>query len=97
MTEDRRDLAELENKLGYRFRDPELLRGALIHSSYANERHVKSNERLEFLGDAVLGLVAANHFFHTEKGPEGELTRLRAGVVCEAALFSYAQELGLGR
>lgn len=96
MAENRRDLTGLEEKLGYRFRDPALLEAALVHSSYANERHIKSNERLEFLGDAVLGLVAANHFFHTDRGPEGELTQLRAGVVCEGALFSYAQDLGLG-
>ena len=87
-----------EQTLGYRFRDENLLRRALTHSSFANERqrHMESNERLEFLGDSVLGLTAAMHLFQKEKGPEVELTKLRAAVVCEKALFSYAQQLGLG-
>lgn len=94
-----RDLTPLQDALGYRFRDESLLRRALTHSSYANEgqRHEQSNERLEFLGDSVLGLTAAVHLFQKEKGPEGELTKLRAAVVCEKALYSYAKELGLGQ
>ena len=93
-----RDLSPLMGALGYRFKDESLLYRALIHSSYANEsgRQLQSNERLEFLGDSVLGLTAALHLFQKEKGPEGELTKLRAAVVCEKALFSYAQQLGLG-
>ena len=93
-----RDLSPLMETLGYRFQDENLLRRALTHSSFANERqrHMESNERLEFLGDSVLGLTAAMHLFQKEKGPEGELTKLRAAVVCEKALFSYAQQLGLG-
>lgn len=93
-----RDLTPLMETLGYRFRNESLLRRALTHSSYANEgqRHLQSNERLEFLGDSVLGLTAAVYLFQKEKGPEGELTKLRAAVVCEKALFSYAQQLGLG-
>lgn len=93
-----RDLSPLMDALGYRFRDESLLRRALTHSSYANEgqRGGQSNERLEFLGDSVLGLTAAVYLFNKEKGPEGELTKLRAAVVCEKALFSYAQQLGLG-
>ena len=88
----------LMDKLGYRFRDPRLLEKALTHSSYANEgRHgLESNERLEFLGDSVLGFVAAKYLFEKEDGPEGELTKLRAAVVCEKALCSYSKELGLG-
>ena len=88
----------LMDKLGYRFRDPRLLEKALTHSSYANEgRHgLESNERLEFLGDSVLGFVAAKYLFEKENGPEGELTKLRAAVVCEKALCSYSKELGLG-
>ena len=88
----------LMDKLGYRFRDPRLLEKALTHSSYANEgRHgLESNERLEFLGDSVLGFVAAKYLFEKETGPEGELTKLRAAVVCEKALCSYSRELGLG-
>ena len=88
----------LMDKLGYRFRDPRLLEKALTHSSYANEgRHgLESNERLEFLGDSVLGFVAAKYLFEKETGPEGELTKLRAAVVGEKALCSYSRELGLG-
>ena len=88
----------LMDKLGYRFRDPRLLEKALTHSSYANEgRHgLESNERLEFLGDSVLGFVAAKYLFEKETGPEGELTKLRAAIVCEKALCSYARELRLG-
>ena len=88
----------LMDKLGYRFRDPRLLEKALTHSSYANAgRHgLESNERLEFLGDSVLGFVAAKYLFEKETGPEGELTKLRAAVVCEKALCSYSRELGLG-
>lgn len=90
----------LEKKLGYTFRDPSLLRAALYHSSYANEHrgaHISSNERLEFLGDAVLGLVTAEHLYKTHPDlPEGDLTRLRAALVCEESLHEVAQALGLG-
>lgn len=90
-------LRELMEKLGYSFRRPGLLQEALTHSSYANEgRHLRSNERLEFLGDSVLGMTAAVYLFHRDKGPEGELTKLRAAIVCEKALCSYAHTLGLG-
>ena len=90
----------LEKKLGYTFRDPSLLRAALYHSSYANEHRgarISSNERLEFLGDAVLGLVTAEHLYKTHPDlPEGDLTRLRAALVCEESLHEVAQALGLG-
>ncbi len=93
-----RDLSPLMEAIGYRFHDESLLRRALIHSSFANEgqRGLESNERLEFLGDSVLGLTAANYLFCREKGPEGELTKLRAAIVCEKALYSYARRFSLG-
>ena len=94
----RQETMRFMEKIGYRFRNPALLENALTHSSYANEGHhgMESNERLEFLGDSVLGFVAAKYLFEKENGPEGELTKLRAAVVCEKALCSYSKELGLG-
>ena len=90
----------LEEKLGYQFRDRRLLENALTHSSFANEHHmgaVGSNERLEFLGDSVLGMVVADDLFHRySRLPEGDLTRLRAQLVCEASLARVARELELG-
>ncbi len=90
----------LEERLGYTFRDKALLRGAMIHSSYANEHRgsgIESNERLEFLGDAVLGLVTGEHLFRTHPdAPEGDLTRTRAALVREESLYEVAQSLGLG-
>lgn len=89
----------LEEKLGYRFENRALLENALTHSSCANESRgkLKSNERLEFLGDSILGMVVADHLFrnHPEL-PEGELTRARAALVCEDSLVVVAEELGLG-
>ena len=95
---DNAKLQELMQKLGYQFKNPTLLKKALTHSSYANEGKEKSesNERLEFLGDSVLGMVTAVYLFQREKSPEGELTKLRAALVCEKALCSYAQTLQLG-
>lgn len=92
-------MQELMKKIGYTFRDESLLRVALTHSSYANEKRLKEyNERLEFLGDSVLSLVVANYLFrHDSRIPEGELTRLRASLVCEKALAAFAGELGLGK
>jgi ribonuclease-3 len=91
-------LKDLMNAINYNFRNPTLLERALTHSSYANERRnpIPSNERLEFLGDSVLGLVTAVYLFNKENWAEGELTRLRSSLVCEKALFSYAQKLNLG-
>ena len=90
---------KLEEKIGYRFRDRELLRTALTHSSYANEHHggtLPCYERLEFLGDSILGLVTAEYLFrHEPPLPEGSMTRLRAELVCEQALHKAALELGL--
>ena len=91
---------KLEQEIGYRFLDRTLLETALTHSSYANERHgeqVQSYERLEFLGDSILGLVAAEYLFaHEPPLPEGQMTRLRAELVCEASLHRTALALSLG-
>ena len=93
-------MSELEKKLGYTFRDPELLALALTHSSWAHERglgHKGCNERLEFLGDSILGFVVAETLYNTYGDkPEGEMTRLRAELVCEASLVESAAPLGLG-
>lgn len=89
----------LEAKLGYTFRDISLLENALTHSSCANESRgrLQSNERLEFLGDSILGMVVAEHLFRNHPDlPEGELTRTRAALVCEDSLVEVAQALGLG-
>jgi ribonuclease-3 len=92
---------ELEKKLGYEFKDRALLERAMVHSSYANENRqlgLECNERLEFLGDSVLGLAVARHLFLSFPGmPEGRMTRLRAELVCEQSLYSVAQKLGLGK
>lgn len=92
-------MEQLQNNLGYHFKNPVLLSRALTHSSYANERHVDTgdNERLEFLGDSVLGFITAEYLFANHRDfPEGELTKLRAYAVCEKSLFAYAEEIGLG-
>ncbi len=89
----------LENKIGYNFKDSTLLKTALTHSSYANESKgkYKSNERLEFLGDSVLSLVVSQRLYAEDADrPEGELTRRRAGVVCEESLYEMAQSIQLG-
>ena len=90
----------LEEKIGYAFRDRTLLENALTHSSYANEHRDKgmpSNERLEFLGDSILGLVVADHLYRNRPDlPEGDLTRIRAALVCEGSLVEVAKSLDLG-
>lgn len=92
---------ELENAIGYRFNNISLLQNALSHSSYANERwhdSLKSNERLEFLGDSILGMVTADYLYrHFPDRPEGDLTRMRADMVCERALAKVAERIDLGR
>ena len=92
------ELADFENKIGYTFKDKELLKTALTHSSYANEKKLPSdNERLEFLGDSVLGFVTAEYLFSEFRTrPEGELTKLRSAVVCEKSLFKFADKISLG-
>ena len=89
---------QLETIIGYKFKNPELLEIALTHTSYANESKVATthNERLEFLGDSVLSVVVADYLFHQSGRPEGELTRMRASLVSEDALFQFAQEIQLG-
>ncbi len=93
-------MTELENKIGYSFRDSALLATALTHTSYANENKkesAESNERLEFLGDSVLGMIVANYLYRTRSDmPEGQMTRLRAELVCEQSLVRVAEKLGLG-
>ena len=94
-------MQELEKKLNYVFRNPALLDEALNHSSYANEHraeHLNSNERLEFLGGSVLCFVTAEFLFSRHPDlPEGDLTRIRAALVCEQSLYEVAQQLQLGR
>ena len=91
----------LEEKLGYTFKNKALLENALQHSSYANEHRnagTRSNERLEFMGDAVLGVVTADYLYRRHPDlPEGDLTRIRAALVCEESLHEVARSLGLGR
>ena len=90
---------ELQAAIGYTFNDPGLLTEALTHSSYAHEQHkgMKYNERLEFLGDAVLSIVVSDYIYnHCPDLPEGELTKLRASLVCEKSLFDFAKQIDLG-
>ena len=92
---------ELEKAIGYEFRNITLLQNALSHSSYANERwhdSLKSNERLEFLGDSILGMTVADYLYRNfPDRPEGELTRMRADMVCERTLAAVADRIGLGQ
>jgi len=93
-------LKELQNRIGYHFNNQELLKSAMMHSSYTNEKRFpkyKCNERLEFLGDAVLELVSSEFlFFENDQMPEGELTKLRASMVCEPSLAFCAKQIHLG-
>ncbi len=94
-------MEDLEQRMGYVFQDKSLLRQALIHSSYVNEHHMsrlECNERLEFLGDAVLELSSSQFLYEKYPDfPEGELTKLRASIVCEPTLADCAEELSLGQ
>lgn len=94
------DSHELEEKIKYTFTDKRLLRNALCHSSYSNERkseNVASNERLEFLGDSVLSIIASEYLYRTfPERPEGELSNIRREIVDSAALASFARKIGLG-
>ena len=93
-------LKEFQEKIGYTFHNEGLLRQALTHSSYANEKHMKKlsdNERLEFLGDAVLEILSSEFLYRKyEKLPEGKLTTLRASIVCEPTLAMCTEEISLG-
>ena len=94
-------MEDLERKIGYQFKNKALMKEAITHSSYAKERksqHIKYNERLEFLGDAVLSIVVSDYIFkHCPELPEGELTKLRASLVCEKSLFEFAKIIDLGK
>ena len=96
-----RDIQEFENIIGYHFKDKTLLRRGVTHSSFANENKkldIDNNERLEFLGDAVLSLIISEYIFTTFPDlPEGELTKLRASVVCEFSLAQSARDMNLGQ
>ena len=94
-------IKDLEEAIGYRFQNITLLQNALTHSSYANERwhnSLLSNVRLEFLGDSILGMVVAEHLYKQfPDRPEGELTKMRADMVCETSLAAIAEKIGLGQ
>jgi len=95
-------LEELQQRIGYRFSDVRYLKRAVTHSSFSNEtgarnHHLLCNERLEFLGDSVLSLITSEYLYRRfPELPEGDLTRMRAATVCEEALASYANRIGLG-
>ena len=93
-------IKDLETEIGYHFHNISLLQNALTHSSYANERwhnSLLSNERLEFLGDSILGMLVADYLYRNfPDRPEGELTRMRADMVCETTLAGAANRIGLG-
>ena len=93
-------IKDLEEAIGYRFHNISLLQNALTHSSFANERwhnSLLSNERLEFLGDSILGMLVAEYLYRNfPDRPEGELTRMRADMVCEKTLASVAARIHLG-
>ncbi|OQX93478.1 MAG: ribonuclease III [Tenericutes bacterium 4572_104] len=91
-----RDIKELETFFNLKFNDYSLLVKALTHSSYANENNIKSNERLEFVGDAVLDLAVAKYLFIHLPDAEGVLTKKRAQEVCEQSLYEYAKSINLG-
>lgn len=95
-------IEDLQNRMGYQFHNSDYLRRAMTHSSYANEtgahnHHLLCNERLEFLGDSVLSLITSDYLYNRFPNlPEGDLTRMRAALVCEDALAVYARKIGLG-
>ena len=94
-------IRDLENAIGYQFNNITLLQNALTHSSYANEHwhnSLRSNERLEFLGDSILGMVTAEYLYRNfPDRPEGDLTRMRADMVCEKSLARVAEQIQLGK
>ncbi len=94
------NFSELEERIGYKFKNILLLETAMTHSSYANEKQLsrECNERLEFLGDSVLGVITAEYFYHNLNHlPEGEMTKRRAACACEKSLHSFAKEIDLGK
>ncbi len=89
------DIERLERRMGYTFRDHQLLRTALTHTSYAHQFGVESYERLEFLGDAILGFIIAQELYLDKKFPEGMSTRIRAALVCEDTLAELSAQIGI--
>lgn len=95
--ENKTNTKNLEDRIKYKFKSKSLLVAALTHSSYVNNKHHASNERLEFLGDSVLSVIVSEYLYKNLKNiPEGQLTKLRASIVCEQSLFGFANEIGLG-
>ena len=92
-------ISEFESVIGYEFKNRNFIKTALTHSSYANERgQGECNERLEFLGDSVLGIITAEYFYHNLNHlPEGEMTKKRAACACEKSLYKFAKEIDLGK
>lgn len=89
---------DFEKQIGYTFSDKKLMTAALTHSSYAYEHHCADNERLEFLGDSVLSIVVTEYLFTNYKNTqEGELTKIRAGLVCEQSLFEISKKINLSQ
>ena len=89
-------MTETEKKIGYEFTDKNLLKTALSHSSYANENHTRNNERLEFLGDSVLSIIISDYIFKAmKKVNEGDLSKMRATLVCEQSLYEVAKKISL--
>lgn len=87
---------EIEGKIGYTFKNKELLKTALTHTSYANTHDLESNEKLEYLGDSILEFISSKYLYNSyEKLNEGEMTKVRAAVVCEASLYEVALRLEL--
>jgi len=87
---------DIEKKIGYSFKNKELLKTALTHTSYANIHEVDSNEKLEYLGDSILEFISSKYLYNNyEKLNEGEMTKVRAAVVCEASLYEVALKLEL--
>lgn len=85
-------LEEFEKRIGYTFKNKELLKNALTHTSYAFEHHVQSNEKLEFLGDSILEFISSKYLYHQfPKLTEGEMTKVRADIVCEDSLYQVAK------
>ena len=99
--QNQKKMEEFQQVIGYQFQNKNLLRQALTHSSYANEKHMhrlSDNERLEFLGDAVLEIISSEYLFNTyQDKPEGDLTKLRASIVCEPTLALCTKEMNLGK
>lgn len=90
-------MEELEEEIGYKFKNPKLLKTALTHTSYAYEKNVQSNEKLEYLGDSILEFISSEYLYNNyPKLKEGEMTKVRATVVCESSLYKIAQRYNFG-